>query len=222
MGARRVRKGRRGRLFLLAVMAGVVTGAVVFLGLRSDTTTQRTVKPPPKPTATALRDVDLSALPIPRAPFCDGVDDENLVAALGGGVTRTQHYNSGSRAELAPGVTDISHEYNCTWEAGSGATARAWVFAEPVQAAEARALVREHARAPGCRRASGGPKFGNPTVTVMCRSRDGKTAVTLSGLFGDTWFNCELTRPDAGTPPQALRTTARWCVHVAATLGARP
>jgi hypothetical protein len=91
-----------------------------------------------------------------------------------------------------------------------------------VQRAEARALARDRARVRGCEPATGGPKFGNPSVAMACPAGDGKTTVTLSGLFGDAWFSCQLTRPDAGTTTQALRRTARWCVHVAATLGARP
>ena len=222
MGARRQRKARRGRWFLLALLAVAVTITAVILGLRPGTTAERPVTPASKPSPTALRNVDLSALPIPRAPFCDAVDDKFLVAALDGPVTRTQHYDSGSRAQLTPAVKDIAHEYNCTWAAASGASARAWVFAEPVRPAEARALARDRVRAGGCEPAAGGPKFGSPSVTVACRAGDGTTTVTLSGLFGDAWFSCQLTRPDAGTTSQALRLTARWCVHVAATLGARP
>jgi hypothetical protein len=222
MGARRQRRARRGRWPLLALLAVAVTGTAVLLGLRSDPTAERPVEPAPKPAPTALRNVDLSGLPIPRAPFCDKVDDKFLVAALGGAVTHTEHYGSGSRAQLAPGVRDIAHEYNCTWVGAAGASARAWVFAEPVQPAEARTLARDQARVRGCEPATGGPTFGSPSVTVACRAGDGRTTVTLSGLFGDAWFSCQLTRTDAGATAQALRRTARWCVHVAATLGARP
>lgn len=168
-----------------------------------------------------MRNVDLSKLPIRRGPFCTLLDDTSLSTALGAEVSRTAHYDNGDRAQLVPGVTDVSHEYNCSFYAASGAQARAWVFAEPVRRREARALAREGAHASGCRLVDGKATFGRPTSTKACR-RHGAAEVTMRGLFGDAWFSCQLTVPGHPGVSRSVRRTERWCVHVAETVGARP
>ncbi len=197
--------------------------AVVAVGLTSGPARNGTPAPPTaSPSPTPVRDLDLSSLPIARAPFCDLVDHGTLETALGGPITGTAHYDNGDRAQLAPGVTDVSHEYSCSFSTSSGAEARAWVFAAPVGKAQARALAHQAAQRPGCHPAAeGGPTFGSPNGTTVCRTK-GSTQVRLNGLFGDAWFSCQLTRPGTEHAARSLRRAERWCVHLAATVGARP
>ena len=224
MGARRAAKTRRPRRLwwaVLAAVAALVTASVVVSGLGSEPDQRPAATPTPTPTPTPVRDVDLSGLPIPRVRFCDLIGDSALPRALGGTVTKQAHYDSGDRAELAPGVTDVSHEYSCTFVGVTGAEARAWVFAAPMRPATAQPLVRQVSQAQGCRTVRGGPTYGHPSVTTLCAVHGPATQVTLRGLFGDAWFSCELTRPGRAEF-RTRRLAEQWCVHVATTLGARP
>jgi hypothetical protein len=176
------------------------------------------------PTAapTPLSDVDVSHLPIPRGPFCAALKQDDIEAALGGPVTRTGHYDSGARATLATGLTDIAHEYNCGYSAASGAEARAWIFAAPVSRSSAVALLRESTAA-DCRQLSDGPRFGAPSAASVCRAGTGApTVVTLRGLFGGSWLSCQLTTPRGVATADPVRRAERWCVQVARTVGSRP
>jgi hypothetical protein len=176
------------------------------------------------PTAapTPLSDVDVSHLPIPRGPFCAALKQNDIEAALAGPVTRTGHYDSGARATLATGLTDIAHEYNCGYSAASGAEARAWVFAAPVSRSAAVALLSKSTAA-GCRQLSDGPRFGAPSATSVCRAGTGApTVVTLRGLFGGSWLSCQLTTPRGAATPDPVRRAERWCVQVATTVGSHP
>lgn len=219
MGSRRSQPPRRrpGLLLGIAVALVLAAGAVV-LGVRLRPTETGAPRPTPSASPTPERDVDLTALPIPRGPFCDLLDDTDLVTALGGRVSRSDHYNSGDRAHLAPGVTDISHEYGCSFYAASGAAARAWVFAQPVQTGQARALARQASHASGCRPVASTPTFGRPSATTACR-RKGATEVTMQGLFGEAWFSCQLTVPGDRPLRGSVRRTESWCVHVAEKVG---
>lgn len=168
--------------------------------------------------------VDLSNLPIARGEFCDLLDPDAVEEALSGPVLETAHYVNGQDASLAPGVTDVAHEYGCVFEGSSPAVARAWVFARPVQRAEARRLARGAKAAPRCREADS-IGFGDPGVATICRPDRSSPVVQvrLAGLFTDSWFSCELSLP--GGPQRAgevRRTAERWCMDVAVTLGARP
>jgi hypothetical protein len=142
------------------------------------------------------------------------------VAALGGPVTRTEHYDSGDRVRLAPGLSDVAHEYNCGYLSATGATARAWVFAAPVGRSAALGLVRESPGGVWCRQVSGGPGFGRPSATSVCRAATGRaTVVTLRGLFGTSWLSCQLTVPGSAGAADAVRRAERWCVQVGASMG---
>ena len=199
----------------LLVVAGV--GYAVLRDPRSDAG-------PATPTArpTPLSDVDVSHLPIPRGPFCAALKQDDIEAALAGPVTRTGHYDSGARATLATGLTDIAHEYNCGYSAASGAEARAWVFAAPMTRSAAVALLRKSPAA-GCRQLSDGPRFGAPSAASVCRAGTGApTVVTLRGLFGGSWLSCQLTTPRGAATPDPVRRAERWCVQVATTVGSRP
>jgi hypothetical protein len=220
------RPSDRGRLFrrtAVLVVALVVTGALVYAGVRDRGGRQAAAEPTPTATATPLASLDLSALPIPRGSFCAVLEQDDVEAALGGPVSRTAHYDSGDRARLAAGVTDIAHEYNCGYVSASGTQARAWVFAEPVTTEVALGLAREAAGREGCAPVADGPRFGTPSVGTRCRTgRPVASVVTLSGLFGDTWLSCQLSTPRASGAAGTVRRAEQWCVRVATSLSARP
>jgi len=167
-------------------------------------------------------DVDLSALPIARAAFCDRLDAGDVADALDGPVAATRDYGSGERVLLEPGLRDVSHEFGCSYAAANGARARVWVFAEPVARRVATAIARAARGGQGCRSLGASPTFGRPSAHTVCpASRTGR-AVTLRGLFGDAWLTCQVSAP-ASVPRAALvRRSDRWCVRVATTLGTRP
>jgi hypothetical protein len=167
--------------------------------------------------------VDLSRLPIERRAFCDQLDGGAVETALGAPVSRTRHYGSGDRVALAPGLTDVSHEYDCTYEAASGAEARVWVFAEPVTATVGRSIVREARDEQGCAVRPSPPRFGTPSIGTLCRTTGpAARSVTLRGLFGDAWLSCRLSTRGATGAVETAQRADQWCVRVATTLGARP
>jgi hypothetical protein len=223
------RPRRRLRRVAVVLVALLATGAVVYGGLRGDAPVPRGAATPsrtPAPTPTPLSSLDLSGLPIARAPFCDAIDRDDVVTALGGPVSRTSNYDSGDRATLAAGLTDVAHEYNCGYAAANGTRARAWVFAAPVTTSTGRNLARESTRGIGCRPVVGGPQFGTPSVATRCRTTSpAGVAVTLRGLFGDAWLSCELSTPGPGrgaSDAATVRRAEQWCVRLATSLGARP
>ncbi len=221
MSSRRSRRSWRRRLLLTLAALAVATAAVL-VGIRLGSPGPQAPQAAfPSPSPTPVREVDLAGVPIPRAPFCPLLDRRTVAAALGGRVTGTSSYGNGERAEIVPGVRDVAHEYSCSFTSATGAQARAWVFAAPVDTARARALVGDVVRSRGCRRVESRPVFGRPSVTTACPAAKGSgTTVTMHGLFGDAWFSCQLTRPQAGGTTGSVRRTERWCVRVAESLGA--
>ena len=224
------RRARRWRLLRRCVLVAVVllvTVGAVYAGLRASPDTASTTTPrrtaSAHATPTALASLDLSGLPIERAAFCDRLDQADVEDALGGPVAATAHYGNGDRAVLAPGVTDVAHEYNCTFRGASGAEARAWVFAEPVTVSVGRSIVRAAASEAGCRPLRRDPTFGTPSVGTLCaQQKPVARAVTLRGLFGDAWLSCRLSRPGDTDTLGTVQAAEQWCVRVATTLGARP
>lgn len=223
------RRARRKRSLIRAALVAVAllaTVGVVFAGLRSRPSDQTSVSrptPTPSATPTPLSSLDLSGLPIERAPFCDALDDGDVEDALGGPVSSTAHYDSGDRVALATGLTDVSHEFDCTFDAATGAQARVWVFAEPVTASVGSSIVTETRREPGCTVLGKGPTFGTPSVRTLCRTgKPASQVVTLRGLFGDAWMTCRLSTPGTTGGEQTVQRAEQWCVRVATTLGARP
>jgi len=208
-------------------VALLATGAVVYVGLD-----RRAADPPPRSSAqptpslspsAPLRSVDLSHLPIERQPFCDELASDDVERALGSPVAGTYHYDDGDRRKITASLTDVAHEYNCTYAAADGTQARAWVFAQPVLPGVAAGLARDAVREPQCGRLEDAPTFGTPAVATVCRQRrPPAVAVTLSGLFGDAWLSCQLTTPAPGTAAATVTRADQWCVKVATTLGARP
>jgi hypothetical protein len=169
----------------------------------------------PSPTAPA----DLSALPISREPFCDRIDERYAAAALGGQVTERTSYGPGERVSLAPGVTDVAHEFGCVFGSGAG-EAKVWVFTAPVTGSEARAMVEDVRGQRECSYPEDALQYGTPGVVGVCRLSGERAQVTARGLYGDTWLTCQLTVE--ADPEDALARAEPWCLHVATSLGARP
>lgn len=167
-------------------------------------------EPSAAPSATALGDLDTSAVTVARADFCGAIPDAAAEAALGTQVARTAHYGNGDSVEIAAGVTDVSHEFGCRYLAESGVEARAWVFAPRVTPARARELAAEARRTKGCTALPQAAAFGTPSAAVTCKA---KTTVTASyrGLFGDAWLACAVIRQSVTGLPEAAD---RWCSAV--------
>ena len=125
---------------------------------------------------------------------------------------------------LAPGLRDVSHEYDCTYR-GAGAEARVWVFAEPVDPTAARGLAAAARTAKGCRVVAGGPTFGTPGVTTVVPgpagdAARGHPARAVRGRLG--LLPADRPGPPTCRRPRAVRRTEQWCVDVATSVGARP
>ena len=141
-----------------------------------------------------LSDVDTSALVVRRAPFCDLVDPAAVVRALGEEPTDASAHRSGQRARITDDVTDVVHEFGCTWTAGES-RAEAWVFVPPVTRARARSLADQTRERSGCTVVADAAAYGDPSVTTSCRA-DAGIEVSYRGLFGDA---CD---PDPGWPTE--------------------
>jgi hypothetical protein len=224
---RRARRRRSPLRIVLLGLALLVTAGVVYVGVRpgpDDPTPAAAPSPQvtPSPTPTPLAGLDLSGLPIPRAPFCPRLDRRQVQDALGAPVSHAQAYGSGDRVRLDAGLRDVSHEYGCTYDTADGSQARVWVFAEPVPVAVARSIAGQARREKGCTLLPGAPTYGTPSVATVCRTRTpAARAVTLRGLFGDAWMTCRLSTPGASGTPGSTRRAEQWCVHVATGLGAQ-
>ena len=209
--------------FLL--VAGLATVAVVGAGVVAlgggDGSAPRT-----EPfVTTALADYDASTAVVVRAPFCDAVDERQVEAALGE-APDVEAWANGDEVDVGSGAPDVVHEFGCRYAAPDGGTAQAWVFAPPVDAAQARRLARSAARAAGCESGQG-PVFGSPTLALTCRG-DGaggsEVSASFRGLFGDAWLVCEVALP-AGETADVVDRAGRWCVGVvraASTSGTGP
>jgi hypothetical protein len=208
---------RRARGGLLPALAGLVA----CVGLAGCTGADDSSGPPPSAASTPaeegtpLAEVDTSSLVVRRAPFCDAVDPGAVARALGVDADRVPgvtSYDNGQRTQLSPGVTDVAHEYGCTWKSG-GAGARAWVFAPPVTPSRAKVLARAAGAEPGCAPVVDGAAYGRPGVAIACRA-DGPLRLSYRGLFGDAWLACSLVSPDAERTGIA-DAAGRWCAAVA-------
>lgn len=158
-----------------------------------------------------LASVGTDAVPVERAEFCDALSKDAVATALGGPASGTDHYGDGDTVEISPGVTDVAHEFNCTFVGADGSSARAWVFAPPVTRARAAELAERPVDAPDCAALLGAPLFGDPTSATRCE-RNGRSTVSFRGLFGDAWLTCEVTVATEATDVQ--ERADRWCVAV--------
>ena len=147
--------------------------------------------------------------------------------ALRGPVVETDHYGSGDRTSLTTGVRDVSHEYDCTYRAGTGAEARVWVFAEPVTRGVARGIVRDVRRHPGLpagdRRTRLRRTHGQHVVPRRPPPRPGGDAARAVRRRVAVVPGLDAATATAGDPRRETeRRAQRWCVSVATSVGARP
>jgi hypothetical protein len=160
---------------------------------------------------TPITAFDATSAALTREDFCDRIPDEAVTAAVGE-VASTHHYGNGERTPITGDVTDVAHEFNCTFTGGSGAVARAWIFVPRVTRNQAKALVADVRKTKGCR-AVDGESFGTPGTGSVCTTSDG-TEATYRGLFTDAWFSCSVTAKDLDEPT-LLEQTGQWCVSSA-------
>lgn len=170
---------------------------------------------PAKPAAgpTPIGKLDAGSVRLARAAFCDRVPSAAVRSAVGGKPTSDDSWGNGDPIpDQGGGSGETGHELGCTWTGAAGAAARAWVFARPVTADLAGALVRQAGQQQGCT-AEQTPTFGSPALLQTCRLSDGTQRVRRAGLFGDTWLTCEVSAPSA---PDLAKRTDRWCAAVVA------
>ena len=200
------------RLWVLAAVAAVVTGA----GIGAGTLLVGEDGSPDSPafSTTPLESFDTTTLAVARAGFCDDVDPRQVEAALGGEPADASAYDNGDEVTLADGVSDVAHEFGCTWTTEDGGEARAWVFAPPVDGERAAGLIKEASRS-GCAELSAEPAFGAPTVALLCHDEAPLTFVSYRGLFGDAWLTCELGEEPREAIDAFVERAGAWCVAVA-------
>ena len=160
---------------------------------------------------TPITEFDADAAALTRGDFCDRIPEEAVTAAVGE-VATTDHYGNGEREPITDAVTDVAHEFNCTFVGESGAVARAWVFVPRVTRAQARSLVADVKKAKGCRVVDG-KSFGTPGTGSVCTTPEG-TEAAYRGLFTDAWFSCSVTAKDLDEPT-LLDQAGLWCVAAA-------
>lgn len=172
----------------------------------------------PSVAPTPIEDLRTQTMTLPRIDFCSLLPAGAVTDALGGRAQGRDAWGNGDRLDLA-GVADTVAETGCSWSGADGTTARAWVFARPVERAGADAVVARVRGVRGCSTPAG-PAYGVPGVTQVCTSpaaglTAGQRRVRHAGLFGTTWLTCEVQGADAPT----LRARAdAWCVEVANAL----
>lgn len=203
-------RARRPSTRAYVVLAAVVTGLAVAIGVLASASGPKAPARRTDPPEVPLAQVRLDTVAVQRAPFCDAVSPDAVKAAVGATPSATPNvieYASGDRATLEPGLTDVAHEFGCSWSS-AGTAARAWVFAAPVTADTAAGLVRS-AKGKGC--SPGGVlTYGEPGAVYSCPG-----SVVAVGLFGNSWVHCELD----GTGSDLLERGQRWCVAAAYAMG---
>jgi hypothetical protein len=197
--------GRRGLVVALLVLAPLLAGC----SGSDDASPEPTARPTP------IAKLDVAAVRLARAEFCDRLPGATVEAALGGKPDSDDSWGNGDPIPNASGESgDVGHELGCAWTGPSGAAARAWVFARPVDAAFAGALVRQAGQQPDCT-ARQTAEFGSPAVLQSCTLPGDVQRVRRAGLFGDTWLTCEVS---GRSDPSLARRTDRWCAAVVAAL----
>ena len=91
-------------------------------------------KSAPTPAPTPIAGLNSAAMQVPRIEFCASVPDKAVTDALGGKPDSKAAYGNGDTEKLDGVGEDVLHEIGCSWSTDEGATARAWVFARPVDA----------------------------------------------------------------------------------------
>lgn len=218
----------------LLTAAGLPLALASLIGCTGGSDQEEAATPSADPSSAHL---DLSRLPVPRAPFCETLPGQGVTDALQGEVAQTGHYSNGDEVEVRPGYTDIVHEHGCVYESAEGSVARAWVFARPVDRAEAKRQVRRARRGRDCALPDS-IAFGTPSLVSACEvpaDRAGTEVMVrarLEGLFGDSWVGCEVAEPvssqgaagTGGTTRQerkaVVRRAEQWCTEVVTAVGA--
>ncbi len=190
---------------------GLAVGAAVLLVLGTSCTDDPGNPRDPVAEPTPITEFDAAAATLTRGDFCDRIPEDAVTAAVGQ-VASTNHYGNGEREPITEQVTDVAHEFNCTFVGDSGAVARAWVFVPRVTRGQASALVAEVGKAKGCRVVDG-KSFGTPGTGSVCTTPDG-TEAAYRGLFTDVWFSCSVTAKDLDEPT-LLEQGGQWCVSAA-------
>jgi hypothetical protein len=199
--------GRPGLVVAVLVVAPLLAGC----GGSDDTSPETAARPTP------IAKLDVAGVRPARAEFCDRLPDSAVEAALGGKPESDDSWGNGDPIPDASGESgDAGHEIGCVWTGAAGAAARAWVFARPVDAAFAGALVRQAGRQPGCT-AQPTAEFGKPALLQTCTLPGDVQRVRRAGLFGDTWLTCEVS---GAASPALARRTDRWCAAVVAAVDA--
>src|SRR3954454_15457754 len=152
VGSRRTSTG------LVCTLVGMVVSALLLAGCSQDEPTA------PKPTPTPLANLDTTSMRIPRIEFCALVPGAAVRRALDGKADSSSSYGNGDDVDLASVGHEGVHEIGCAWSTDAGATARAWLFARPVDATFARQAVASGQETAGCR-VTRGPAYGAPSVT---------------------------------------------------------
>lgn len=210
--------GSRGPL-LLAIAVAMTLALAVVLWVRGgedaaapQADPDPTVEVEPKPPG--VGDIPAS-LVVPRAPFCDVVEDTDVETALGGEIAERTAYDNGDRVEVGS-FSDVAHEYGCRWDGRKGLTARAWVFVPPVTVQQARSMIKVTRSATGCTDLDG--FFGAPSLGQACAGKSRQQA-SYRGLFGDAWLTCTLNAPASVRAARLARRADRWCAAVALAAG---
>jgi len=163
---------------------------------------------------TPIAKLDVAAVQLARATFCDRLPDAAVRRALGGDLDTDESWGNGDPLPGDDGSGDVGHEIGCGWTSAAGSSARAWVFARPVDASLAGSMVVQAGRLKGCT-AERTPTFGSPAVLQTCTLTGGVQRVRRAGLFGDTWLTCEVSGPSSETPRDRADG---WCASVVAAL----
>jgi hypothetical protein len=194
---------------ILAVPAALVA-LVVITGCSKDE------KAAPEPAPTAIASLNTVEMELPRIEFCQLVPGEAVEDAVGGKPASDSSYRNGEEVEMAGVGKDVVHEIGCSWTGDDGTTARAWVFARPVDTAFARSVIAAGSKPKGCRTLAG-PPYGEPAATQLCRTAEGQQRLRHAGLFGQTWLTCELATTKSAQAELRDRTDA-WCSEIANAL----
>ena len=173
-------------------------------------------KATPDPAPTPIASLNTVEMELPRIEFCQLVPDQAVEDAVGGKPASDSSYGNGDEVEMAGVGKDVVHEIGCSWTGDDGTTARAWVFARPVNTAFAQSVIASGRKTKGCRTVAG-PPYGKPAATQVCTTADGKQRLRHAGLFGQTWVTCELATKSAEKTVLRDRADA-WCSEIANAL----
>ncbi|MDP3892383.1 hypothetical protein [Nocardioides sp.] len=198
----------------VVLTAGAVAGGVALTGREESAAPEA-----PAANLPPLASYDTTGATAERAAFCDRLPDTAVAAALGAAPSDTAHYDNGEPADLTDGVSDVSHEFGCTFRSADGSEARAWIFAPPVTTPRAEQLAaavgRSAREAADCSVVDDAATIGQVPVATLCRTPQ-RVAATYHGLVGDAWLSCSLslTGPETHDADPLLERAGDWCVQV--------